>query len=1353
MIYKKRSFFILLILCTWLPVTFSQKTIVKPIQITEQLPSYSVHRIYQDSEGIMWFGTEDGVSRFDGYRMMTFKSDLTTPTLLTNNEINCFAETKDYLLIGTKKGLNLLNKKTYRVEPFEGQELQNQEIKSIVTTKDGYIWLGTAARVFCYTPELTAFKVYDESIPGAGINFLYEDTEGNLWVTVWRNGLAKYDRHKDTFIAFPPIGRLNNPFKIFQDNRKQYWICTWGDGIYRFNPEAEKEQMYMRQPLWVNGKESTEDTFFSVTQDDHNQDIWFMSISGLHVLRYDENNRMKDVDISPLFKDYNNIFSEIIKDSDGNLWIGTFGEGVLIIDFDKPLIENYPLSMIKDQTGTATNITTIYEDSDGVFWFNQNRQGLAFYDPRLDKVTFHTDVPEIKSLIGLNLVSCISDFRSLPGEVWIGTEVGGTIYCLTKKNNRITLLRQIELSKYKENCGEPYLFFEDKRNNIWIVTTTSLFVKPYHSDMIHAVPFVHNQITGITEDTRGSIWISCKDSGIYEIPSANLTDWGNLAIENYNKNSTGLTSNNVEAICADMNGKVWIGSKEGNVMVYDVVEKGFRDLSKELRMTGESILNIVADDYGHIWVVTNAKVTEYNPVNGALRYYTESDGIQVNSFNARSYYKNNRGAINFGGNKGMVLFTPSPQLSGPARHPKTLVTDVKVNNQSVFLGNSNQRFDILAQTLTLNPEDKNIEIDFSSLDYTSPSKIHYAYRMEGVNSDWIYPEENRQFAIYSDLRKGHHVFYIKSTDEHNLWSNEVTRLHIFKQAAFYESDFAYSLYVTLFMLLCFISYRTIKNRISLRNELKIAQINKDKAEELAQTKLRYFTNISHDFLTPLTIISCLIDDVETTRKDDMKHFDTMRANVNRLRRLLQQILDFRKVESGNMKLKLSYGDVVMFVKDTCYTNFMPLMSKKNIAFTFSTEPNQIFAYFDADKIDKIIFNLLSNAFKYTPENGEVKIRLEQQEEQGHRYLFIRITDTGVGIPAKDIQHVFTRFYNNVTGNASETNGIGLSLTKDLVELHQGTIGVESEVNKGTAFAIRIPIDREGYREPELGKSEDIILHEKDMNLLDDESNANEKNDDIDDTTILLVEDNEELLKIISNILSKYYKVLRAKNGIEALSVVEDNNVDIVISDVMMPEMDGLELCKKLKGNLETSHIPVILLTAKSSTEDRIDCYNAGADGYISKPFDLKVLEARINNFITNRKDKQREFKSDVDINISKLEYVSMDEEFLKKAVMIIEEYLSDFDFDVNTFAERLFMSKSSLYRKIKTMTGLSPVEFIRNIKLKHACLKLKDPSISIAEVAYSSGFSDPKYFTTCFKTEFGMTPREYQKSALRERSQ
>lgn len=624
--------------------------------------------------------------------------------------------------------------------------------------------------------------------------------------------------------------------------------------------------------------------------------------------------------------------------------------------------------------------------------------------------------------------------------------------------------------------------------------------------------------------------------------------------------------------------------------------------------------------------------------------------------------------------------------------------------------------------------------------------------MEGIDEDWVYPDNNRQFAIYNQLSKGAYSFYLKTTDENGLWSDTVTLLTIYREPAFYETWWAYIFYFIVFVLALFWGYTIAKRRLKLRNELRIAQIEKEKAEDLAQTKLRYFTNISHDFLTPLTIISCLIDDAEVTYKNKISQFNSMRSNINRLKRLLQQVLDFRKVESGNMQLKLSQGDMVIFIKDICETHFIPLMKKKNIHFTFSCNESNIQGLFDADKIDKVIFNLLSNAYKYTPENGAVKMELIKYIKENHTYVNIKISDTGMGIAPEDLENIFSRFYTNRKNISGDTNGIGLSLTKDLLNIHHGTIQVTSKVQEGTQFIIDIPIDEASYSDTERGNPEQINFHDE-LSEITEEKIAEDhisENLDKDNTTILLVEDNEELLILIRNILVKHYKVLTASNGAEALRVVENKNINIIVSDVMMPEIDGLELCRKLKSNLETSHIPVILLTAKNSAEDRIDCYNAGADGYISKPFDVKVLEARINNFLSYKKTQQHEFKSDVEINISTLDYPTMDEQFLNNAISVIEQHLAETNFDVNTFAEKLNMSKSSLYRKIKTMTGLSPNEFIRNIRLKHACQLLKDPSISISEVAYLVGFSIPKYFTLCFKTEFNMTPSEYQKSLNNE---
>lgn len=623
--------------------------------------------------------------------------------------------------------------------------------------------------------------------------------------------------------------------------------------------------------------------------------------------------------------------------------------------------------------------------------------------------------------------------------------------------------------------------------------------------------------------------------------------------------------------------------------------------------------------------------------------------------------------------------------------------------------------------------------------------------MDGVDDDWVYVRGDRQFAFYNQLPKGKRTFYLKTTDVNGLWSNYIAEVQVFKQPAFYETLWAYLFYIVFTLLCLYLFYHRMKRRIQLRHELRIAQIDKEKSEELVQTKLRYFTNISHDLLTPLTIITCLIDDAEMTNGSRISQLTMIRSNVNKLRRLLQQILDFRKVESGNMKLSVSKSDVISFIDDVCKIHFTPLMRKKNQTFTFLTEDRHLMAYFDRDKLDKIVSNLLSNAYKYTANGGNIKLIVDSYWESENHHLRIQVVDTGEGIAPADLENVFKRFYTINKGDESESNGIGLSLTKDLVELHHGTINVESELGKGSTFTVDLPINKDSYQEDELisehisvnGINTDLILEKEE--LID--SKVGEGEDmQIADVHLLLVEDNEELLFLMEKILSKHYHVLIAKDGLEALNVIKDNEIDIIISDVMMPEMDGLEFCRTLKSNLETSHIPIILLTAKNTVEDRIECYNAGADGYISKPFELKILEARINNFIMHKKNKQEEFRSNVEVNIDSLEPSSMDKEFLDKVISVIKSNMSEGDFDVVQLADALAVSKSSLYRKMKIATGLSPIEFIRNIRLKHGSQLLKDKSISVAEVAYECGFSNPKYFATCFKEEFGVTPKEYQKS-------
>jgi signal transduction histidine kinase/DNA-binding response OmpR family regulator/ligand-binding sensor domain-containing protein len=1284
----------------------------------------------------MWLGTLDGLFRYDGHRLLRFRSGVDTPDLLMDNEITCLAEDgKGRLLIGTNKGINVLDMSTYNMSSFDREELRGRDVRCIhVLSSDGSIWVGLDNRLYRYNSDLSLKNDYGETLPADGVNSMYEDSGGNLWIMIWEKGLFKYIPGEDKFVEFPPIGSSNNPFRVYEDSKHNYWIGTWGNGLFRFFPDAADDEKYRPVPIAKHDSGVYETNFFSIVQDDNYGYIWLVSYSGLYVLKYEDDDRIGNVDVAGMIGEANNIFSEMIKDRDGNLWVGTFSEGAFMINFDEPSITNLALETIKSRTGITPNITVLHQDAEGDVWINQNRWGFGVWNAATGNVKFYQDYPALRDLLPLNELSCIADVGNEESEIWLGTMNNPSIYVVKKQRDDIELVDVIDLETINSDAGNPRKIFLDRRKNIWITTTTSLFVKLFDRDDIIHVSSSMSEITDITEDGRGDIWISSRNSGIYKVNKR-------LVAENYSTKDCALPSDNIGAICADITGRVWIGTGEGAVIVHDILTGEFKDISSTFHATGGSIFNIVTDNHGHIWISTNKRIIEFNPENTAVKEYSGTDDdVLVNSFLVNSYFKNTAGEIMYGGNRGISIFSPTVNLLQQAKEPEVRISDVKIDNVSIFSGNDNFRYDMAARSLVFAPGDKNIEIDFSALNYENPEKMRYAYKMSDVDDDWVWVS-NRDFAVYNRLKRGHYTFNVRAMDENGMWSSAITRLEIYKRPAFYESWWAWLVYILLSVMIVHTAYRIARNRIKLKNDLRIAQIEREKSEELTQTKLRYFTNISHDFLTPLTVLSCMIDDAEMTDKEKVIKFEPMRSNINRLRRLLQQVLDFRKVESGNMKIRVSSGDIAMFIRDVCHANFVPLMKKKRLDFSFASSPLHIQGWFDADKMDKIIFNLLSNAFKYTPEGGKVEVSLNKYIADDTIRLAIRIKDSGIGISQENLENIFTRFYtSNKMTEAGNSNGIGLNLTKDLVELHHGTISVEC--GEGTIFTVDIPIDRKCYTSDE---TDDTVIMQSDSSIREDISRTPSVDGATGDMRILVVEDNEELLSLMGNILSKNYRVLMARNGVEALSMTGDSDVDIIVSDVMMPKMDGLELCRTIKSDIETSHIPVILLTAKNSTEDRIECYNAGADGYITKPFELKVLDARIRNFISNKRVRQQKFQSAEDLNVKSLDYPSADEEFLNRAMGIIEEHISDSEFDIGLFADKLCLSKSTLYRKLKTMTGLSPVEFIRNIRLKHACRMLEKPSMSVAEVAYVVGFSDPNYFALCFKTEFGTTPSDYRK--------
>ena len=648
--------------------------------------------------------------------------------------------------------------------------------------------------------------------------------------------------------------------------------------------------------------------------------------------------------------------------------------------------------------------------------------------------------------------------------------------------------------------------------------------------------------------------------------------------------------------------------------------------------------------------------------------------------------------------------------------------------------------DPLKKSVRINPDDQSLEINFSSLDYHNLEQVRYAYRLEGVDNDWVYPEEGKNSAFYTNLGKGKYVFKVKATDKNGLWSDKITEFTIHRLPAFYETWWAYTLYVMLAIGILWSMLHLYFQQIKQEN-------NKRLMEEVTQMKLRYFTNISHELLTPLTILSYLADEIESPDKGDRKRVGLIQTNIRRLKRLLQQILDLRKIDSKNMKLFVSYGDILAVVRGICEDSFDLLMKNKQIVFSYSAEQEEIKGYFDRDKLDKILFNLLSNAYKYTPQGRSVRLDMQVYVFDRHQYLRIRIQDEGIGIAPKELDRIFTRFYSNRHNKSELSNGIGLSLTKELVELHHGTIAVESQPGKGSLFIVEIPIDKECFTADELKEVDSVkdrVVETNGKEIV--EEPETEEEGEKGEYTLLLVEDNAELLLLMKGLFAKTYQVATAENGRIALEYIREHNVDIVVSDIMMPEMDGLELCRTIKSDVATSHIIVVLLTARISTENQISSYEVGADDYIPKPFEPKVLKVRLASLLKQRRKIQTEFKNNPKAGlILHTGFTSLDEQLIEKALKIVEENISDPKLDVVTLADHLHVSRSTLSRKIKAITGQTPLDFIKDIKMKYACRMLENKTVTVAEVVIALGYSDHKHFTTSFKEVFGITPSEYQK--------
>ena len=1362
----KLGFFISFMLFNFTLLSATEEVIYnlkfKQLSAPHSLPTNEVQKVYQDRDGFIWFATRNGLCQYNGYETTLYKSNLYSPDLLTTNSITCLVDdNNNNLWIGTSEGLNVMDKRTGEIKKYKAPSISNNVVSALCVTRDNTLWVGTDNGLCRYVPEKDTFVVCGDEFGDGRLRYvtiksLLEDSDGDLWIGTWAQGLFRYSPSTDKVVVYPKINEQYSSHVIYEDSNKDIWVGSWGYGLFKLRNPKDMENVSYQSFLHENGDDSSlsDNIVYDIAEDINTHTLWVGTRSGLSILRLDESSSF--INYKSGKSDYripSDEVNSIMRDSQKNMWIGAIGGGVLMADTRQPAFALHTLNF-GDEDIPVTSVRTLFADSDQNSWIGGGTYGLARREYVTGELKMYSHIPEFSGVKDLPSLFAVVQ-RKKSGDIWFGMYNGG-IY-VYRKGEKVKHLTTKNSAFLTSDCVSA--LYEDYEGNCWIGTRGGIGVRlsdgtDYRFETMNfndslSAGWIY--VRDIVQDMDNSVWLATSNFGVIHI-TGDVRQPSTLKYENYSFHNRKLITNTVLCMHIDRFGRLWAGTEGGGLYLYNRSTGQFEEKTRTYSIPGDVIVSIEEDKSGNLWLGTVSGLVKLYVVavgnDFSTRIYTSADGLQDNFIVNSSCSRD--GELFFGGHKGYNSFFPD-KMEIPSQETNFLITDIKIFNHSFknLPVELQQKISPVMPTYTSKIElpykYNNFSIEFAALTYKNPELNRYAYRLQNFDRDWQYTDADRRFAYYNNLPSGTYTFQLKATNENGEWSGYVREFTVVVLPPFWATWWAYLLYMVLVLVIGVLIYRTIKKRILLQNALRLREMEKAKAEELNHAKLQFFTNITHELLTPLTIISATVDELKTQAPSHNDLYTVMNSNIQRLIRLLQQILEFRKAETGNLKLRVSPGDLAAFVR-TGTESFKPLVKKRKIHFSLLCDPESIVGYFDIDKLDKIMYNLLSNAAKYNKEDGFIQVTLSYDEED-REFVLLRVKDNGKGISREKQATLFKRFYE---GDYRKFNtigtGIGLSLTKDLVTLHGGTISVESEVDHGTEFIVRIPIERSYYDEEQID-DEVISLRQTAIDYEDTPEDVIAEVQELATkaNSILLVEDNEELLNLMTKLLGREYNVFTAENGKEGIIVLENEDVDLIVADIMMPEMDGIEFCKYVKGHLEISHIPVILLTAKNKEEDRAEAYEIGADAFISKPFNLTVLHARIRNLLKYKARMAHDFKNQIVFEVKDLNYTSLDEDFIQRAINCVNNHLEDPNFAQAQFADEMLTSKSTLYKKLKSLAGLNTSSFIRNVRLKAACRIMEEKGINIrvSELAYAVGFNDPKYFSSCFKKEFGMLPSEY----------
>ena len=1360
---------ILVILLHCIPCTATDKDawmsnieILQPSPSLSPFPNNEITTLFKSRNGYVWIGTEHGLYRYDGYQFKTYKNTITTPRLFTSNHIKNITEDGDgNLWIGTTHGLNFLNVHTGQIKQYHFTHYNNcDNVGRLLITSKGQLWVGTEGGIYIYNNVEDSFEFHcdqmgNSRVPHCAIKWLYEDPKGYIWIGTWDRGLFRYDNNK-MWYEMPKFNDANSAHTVISDKYGKLWVGTWGKGLYRIdNPyDTGKPLTFHNYMENAASYDLASNYIFSLAIPSDKEQMWIATSKGLSLCSFDEQT-LNITAFPPEKEPYAGFFkygvNTIVSAGDGNLILGANYRGMAFAHYEQNRIVQNPMEQYLDE---GNSVQSVYYDSHDRLWIGLEKHGIMLYNSKDNTLKKPQDFPLSDEYYSAGRVNSFAETRN--GDIIVCTTRGGMMIIPSDSSLSPYTLNRDNSPWLYNNC--IYSAVEDKKGNLFIGTWTGLSIRYPNGEGCHIETdslIASSHITYLMIAKDESVWMTTSDGGILRA-KGNAQDPKSIKVTAYIQPiNSELPINDAVRILQDSKGRIWACSLDMGLLLYDNQKDGFLCVNQKYAIPDDAIYSMEESPDGALWLSSRMKLTRLVVGNDgevqSICFYTNISSVDFRHFNQRgASASNEKGTLCFASLGGFTTLNSQDFKEDKVSTP-CVITDIKIFNRSLELYDDKER-DKISNTLppyideiTLDPAHNDITIEFSSFNYINPNECRFAYILESYDKEWIFAEPGKHSAYYSNLPPGTYKFRVRAADSDGGWSTEDKILTIVVLPPLWLRWWALLIYMAVIVTATIFIYRHFKQRAIHQQQMRLAQMENDKTEELNHKKLQFFTNVTHDLMTPLTVISATISKLEQETSEQQPAFQVIQSNLQRLMRLLQQILEFRKVETGHISLRVSKGDICQFCR--CEVeSIQPLIQNKKLHISIVCTPESLHGYFDTDALDKILYNLLSNAAKYNNPFGYVQMTVTADGD----FVTIAVKDNGQGIPKSRQATIFTRFYD---GDHRKFNtygtGIGLSLTHDLVQLHHGQIRFESEEGKGTSFFVTLPIAKSYYKDEEI---EEISFNTNGSNEEETNTGASSETEQAEEATdrtafktILIVEDNDELLSLLKSLLSRQYNVLTAYNGSEGLEILDNkDNIDLIVCDIMMPVMDGVEMLRHVRTNPDYANIPVIMLTAKRNDMDRAEAYEAGADAYMTKPFNPSVLSARISNLLERTQKQKNELRKRDLVEMADITITNEDEEFLKRCIQCVQKHISDADYDQQQFANDVGTSKSTLYKRLKALTGFNVSAFMRNIRMKTAIEILnKNPNIRISELAYSVGYNDPKYFSSCFKKDFGVLPSEY----------